>query len=85
MGYIASLNSVEPLLMAVNQPAPKLSGVMTKNEGALPALSSKILRQSKGTAESRVTEQSCLHLWKRKQGPSSISVRAKAKPAQQRH
>ena len=64
MGYIASLNSVEPLLMAVNQPAPKLSGIKTKecNGGALLALSSKILCQSKGTVGSRLTEQSCLHL-----------------------
>lgn len=44
MGYIASFNSVvEALLVAVNQPEPKLSGVMTKDWGAPLALSSKML------------------------------------------
>lgn len=57
MGYAASLNNIEPLLMAVNQPAPKLPGVMTKDKDALPALGSKVLCQSKGTVRSRVTEQ----------------------------
>lgn len=45
---MASLNSVKPLFMAVNQSAPKLSGVMSENWGALLASSSKILCQSKG-------------------------------------